>query len=78
MNDLLDLACQSGCQIVATLADENSTEKKHPEGASEFEQAVNTLGRPDVGLVMGWTVDSLGRSLQHLVITPDRDTPSHF
>ena len=78
MYDLLDIACRSGCEIVATLADGDGIQTADSQRETEFRQIVNGVARPDVGLVMGWTVDRLGRSLQHLVITPVENAPIRF
>jgi DNA invertase Pin-like site-specific DNA recombinase len=73
MRDLVDLACQSGCEIIATLTDETLGEKDNAKSRFEFDRLLNTA-RPDVDVVRGWTVDRLGRSLQHVVITPTNET----
>jgi DNA invertase Pin-like site-specific DNA recombinase len=72
MHDLFDLACQSGCEIVATLPGK-SIEEPDKNGFSEFEEFLNSVARKHVGVVIGWSTDRLGRSSQHLVITPAKD-----
>ena len=78
MYDLLDLACRSGCEIVATLAHRDGGQEADSQRQTEFRQLVNGVARPDVGLVLGWTVDRLGRSLHHLVITPSEGGPHPY
>jgi DNA invertase Pin-like site-specific DNA recombinase len=74
IRDLFDLACQSGCEIVATLPEKEIEEADDSRGFSEVEDLLNSVTRKDVGVVMGWSVDRLGRSSQHFVITPAKGT----
>jgi hypothetical protein len=74
MRDLLDLACQRGCEIVATLSDSagGGSSGSSTEGP-DVQALANGVVRPDVGVVMGWTMDRSGRTQQHLVILPAAD-----
>ena len=74
MRDLFELACQSGCEIVATLPEKSIKEANDSMGSSEVEDILSSVARKDVGVVMGWSVDRLGRSSQHFVITPAKGT----
>ena len=76
MRDLVDLACQSGCEILATLGDDGAVPVRADR--NELARVLNGVRRPDVGVVLAWTVDRSGRSHQHLVITPSRDRRIHY
>ncbi len=77
IRDLLDLASQSCCEIVATLPDEPQDDKDNVKNPFEFDRLLNTA-RPNADVIRGWTVDGLGRSLQHVVITPTNETPISY
>ena len=76
MHELFDLACQSGCEIMATLVDDEAGQQRHDR--RDLAQILNGMPRSDVGMVLAWTVDRSGRSRQHLVIMPARDRRIHY
>src|SRR5262245_49096104 len=76
MRDLVDLACQSGCEILATLGDDGAIPARADR--NDLARVLNSVRRPDVGVVLAWTVDRSGRSHQHLVITPSRGRHIHY
>jgi len=74
MRELLDLACRSGCEIVATLSDDDGTHgSSRSKRGTDVQALANGVTRSDVGVVMGWTTDRSGRAQQHLVIMPAAD-----
>lgn len=65
--DLEAVAERLGWTIVANLADEGISGSKGREKRPEFDRLLKMVARKEIDLVACWSVDRLGRSLQHLV-----------
>ena len=69
-NQLLELrraAEHSGWEIVAEYIDQGVSGAKGRDQRPEFDKLLRGAVRRDFDVVMAWSVDRLGRSLQHLV-----------
>jgi len=67
LGELRDVASRHGWQVVATFADRGVSGTKGREGRPEFDKLLRAIACRDVDMVAAWSVDRLGRSLQHLV-----------
>ena len=67
LEELREVAKRHGWQIVVTFADRGVSGTKGREGRPEFDRLLKAVARRDVDMVAAWSVDRLGRSLQHLV-----------
>lgn len=67
LEELRDVAKRHGWEIVATFSDRGISGTKGREGRPEFDKLLKAIARRDVDMVAAWSVDRLGRSLQHLI-----------
>lgn len=65
--ELEAVAERLGWTIVANLADEGISGSKGRDKRPEFDRLLKMVARKEIDLVACWSVDRLGRSLQHLV-----------
>ena len=64
---LREVAERAGWKIVAEFVDEGISGAKGRDQRPQFDALTKAVIRRDVDIVMSWSVDRLGRSLQHLV-----------
>ena len=67
LDELAEVAKRSGWQVVATFADRGISGTKGREGRPEFDKLLKAVTRREIDMVVAWSVDRLGRSLQHLI-----------
>jgi DNA invertase Pin-like site-specific DNA recombinase len=67
LEELQAVAKRHGWKVVATFADRGISGTKGREGRPEFDKLLKAVTRRDIDMVAAWSVDRLGRSLQHLV-----------
>ncbi len=67
MNALRETASRAGWMIVAEFVDEGISGAKGREQRPQFDALSKAVTRREVDVVMSWSVDRLGRSLQHLL-----------
>ncbi len=67
LEELREVADRHGWQVVATFADRGISGAKGREGRPQFDNLSKAIALRDVDMVAAWSVDRLGRSLQHLV-----------
>jgi DNA invertase Pin-like site-specific DNA recombinase len=67
LEELGEIAKRHGWEVVATFADRGISGTKGREGRPQFDNLLKAVARRDVDMVAAWSVDRLGRSLQHLV-----------
>lgn len=67
LDELRDVAKKHEWDVVATFADRGISGTKGRESRPEFDKLLKAIACRDVDLVASWSVDRLGRSLQHLV-----------
>ena len=65
--ELREVAKRNGWQIVSELADSGISGAKGRDQRPAFDQLLKRATRREFDLIMVWSVDRLGRSLQHLV-----------
>jgi DNA invertase Pin-like site-specific DNA recombinase len=65
--ELIEAAQRHGWQIVAEYSDAGISGAKSREKRPGFDRLCRAITRREVDLVAAWSVDRLGRSLQHLV-----------
>jgi DNA invertase Pin-like site-specific DNA recombinase len=65
--ELDEVAKRCGWQVVATYVDRGISGTKGREGRPEFDALLKAITRREIDMVAAWSVDRLGRSLQHLV-----------
>ena len=65
--ELHRVAERLGWTIVANLADEGISGAKGRDKRPQFNRLMQMVARKDIDLIACWSVDRLGRSLQHLV-----------
>lgn len=65
--ELLSVAERLGWTIVEELADEGISGAKGREQRPAFDRLMKMVARKEIDLIACWSVDRLGRSLQHLV-----------
>jgi len=61
------VAARMGWTIVADLADQGISGAKGRDQRPEFDRLLKLVARKEIEMVACWSVDRLGRSLQHLV-----------
>lgn len=66
-HELLLVAQRAGWEIVEELADEGISGAKGREQRPAFDRLMKMVARREIDLIACWSVDRLGRSLQHLV-----------
>jgi DNA invertase Pin-like site-specific DNA recombinase len=67
LEELAEVAKRSDWQVTATFVDRGISGTKGREGRPEFDKLLKAITRREVDMVAAWSVDRLGRSLQHLV-----------
>lgn len=67
MNALRETANRAGWEIVAEFVDEGISGAKGRDQRPQFDALSKAVTRREVDVVMSWSVDRLGRSLQHLL-----------
>jgi DNA invertase Pin-like site-specific DNA recombinase len=65
--ELQAVADRLGWTIIANLADEGVSGAKGRDKRPEFDRLMKMVARKEISLIACWSVDRLGRSLQHLV-----------
>ena len=67
--ELLEVAERAGWNVVAVFADEGVSGSKGRDKRPQFDALLKAVAQRKVDMVAAWSVDRLGRSLQHLVGT---------
>ena len=67
IGELRDVAARHGWQITAEYVDHGISGAKGRDQRPEFDRLCRAIARKEHDLVMAWSVDRLGRSLQDLV-----------
>jgi DNA invertase Pin-like site-specific DNA recombinase len=65
--ELEAVAERHGWTVVETFRDHGISGKNGREKRPGFDKLLNAIARKDVDIVAAWSVDRLGRSLQHLI-----------
>jgi DNA invertase Pin-like site-specific DNA recombinase len=65
--ELREVANRMGCEIVRVYKDHGISGAKSRDGRPEFDRLLRDAAQRKFDLVMAWSVDRLGRSLQDLV-----------
>ena len=65
--ELIEAGARHGWQVVAEYSDEGVSGAKGRDKRPGFDRLCKAITRREVDLVAAWSVDRLGRSLQHLV-----------
>jgi DNA invertase Pin-like site-specific DNA recombinase len=65
--ELIDAAARHGWNVVAEYADKGVSGSKGRDRRPAFDRLCKAITRREIDLVAAWSVDRLGRSLQHLV-----------
>jgi DNA invertase Pin-like site-specific DNA recombinase len=65
--ELEAVAKRSGWHVVGVYEDQGVSGSKGRDGRKEFDRLCNDAARREFDMVAAWSVDRLGRSLQHLV-----------
>lgn len=65
--DLRDVAARAGWQIVRVYKDQGISGAKGRDQRPAFDAMLNAVTRREFDMVAAWSVDRLGRSVQHLV-----------
>jgi DNA invertase Pin-like site-specific DNA recombinase len=67
LEELRDVAKRHGWEIVHTFKDQGISGTKGRDERPAFNKLLEAIARKEVDMVAAWSVDRLGRSLQHLV-----------
>ena len=62
-----EVAGRMGCEIVRVYKDHGISGAKGRDGRPEFDRLIRNAAQRKFDMVMAWSVDRLGRSLQDLV-----------
>src|SRR6516162_8962804 len=65
--ELREVASRMGCEIVRVYRDHGISGAKSRDGRPEFDRLLRDAAQRKFNMVMAWSVDRLGRSLQDLV-----------
>jgi len=65
--ELWEVASRMGCEIVRVYKDHGISGAKSRDGRPEFDRLLRDAAQRKFDMVMAWSVDRLGRSLQDLV-----------
>ena len=66
-HELREIAARMGCEVVRVYRDHGISGAKGRDGRPEFDRLCRDAAKRQFDLVMAWSVDRLGRSLQDLV-----------
>jgi DNA invertase Pin-like site-specific DNA recombinase len=69
LHELERVAAARGWQIVATYRDDGISGAKSRDGRPALDQMLKAAAKREFDLIAVWSIDRLGRSLQHLVTT---------
>jgi DNA invertase Pin-like site-specific DNA recombinase len=69
LHELERVAALRGWNIVATFRDDGISGAKGRDGRPALDQLLNAAAKREFDLIAVWSIDRLGRSLQHLVTT---------
>jgi len=69
--ELREVAGRMGCEIVRVYKDHGISGAKSRDGRPEFDRLLRDAAQRKFDMVMAWSVDRLGRSLQDLVSYPN-------
>jgi len=64
--ELREVASRMGCEIVRVYKDHGISGAKSRDGRPEFDRLLRDAAQRKFDMVMAWSVDRLGRSLQDL------------
>ncbi len=67
LRDLREVSERHGWQVVATFVDNGISGSKGRDERPGYDDLLTAVARREVDMVAAWSVDRLGRSLQHLV-----------
>jgi DNA invertase Pin-like site-specific DNA recombinase len=67
LEELQEVAKRHDWQVVAVFADRGVSGTKGRDQRPEFDRLLKAVARREVDMVAAWSVDRLGRSLQHLI-----------
>jgi DNA invertase Pin-like site-specific DNA recombinase len=67
IEELQEVANRHGWQVIGTFADRGISGTKGRDARPEFDKLLKAVARRDIDMVAAWSVDRLGRSLQHLI-----------
>lgn len=67
LRELREVAVRTGWQVTHEFIDEGISGAKGRDQRPQFDELNKAIVRREVDVVMSWSVDRLGRSLQHLV-----------
>ncbi len=67
LRELRQVAKRQGWKVVAEFMDRGVSGAKGRAQRPQFDKLCNAATRREIDLIMSWSVDRLGRSLQHLV-----------
>ncbi len=67
LRDLGEVSERHGWQVVATFVDNGISGSKGRDERPGYDDLLTAVARREVDMVAAWSVDRLGRSLQHLV-----------
>jgi len=67
LNDLREVAERHGWEIVHEYKDRGVSGAKGRDKRPQFDQMLKAANRREFDIIMSWSIDRLGRSLQHLV-----------
>tara|TARA_R110002124_G_scaffold287164_1_gene470892 strand:+ start:271 stop:861 length:591 start_codon:yes stop_codon:yes gene_type:complete len=65
--EIIAVAERLGWDVVAILSDEGISGSKGRDQRPAFDKLMNMVSRREIDMIACWSVDRLGRSLQHLV-----------
>ena len=67
LDELREIARRHGWKVVDSFVDRGISGTKGRDGRPEFDRLLKAIVRRDIDMVAAWSVDRLGRSLQHLI-----------
>ena len=67
LRELRNIADKNGWELVNEFVDEGISGAKGRDKRPQFDALVKSAVRREVDVVMAWSIDRLGHSLQHLV-----------
>ena len=67
IEELQEVASRHGWEVVGTFADRGISGTKGRDARPQFDALLKAVNCRDIDMVAAWSVDRLGRSLQHLI-----------